>query len=97
MSAPLLRRIVSAGGGSAEAMIPDTLAFNQMLGVDEAKSMAAPQATIKLGIDFHQYWLRAREDGATDPMEAYSLWAAEVQRMLAHGEFLARYCPADAA
>ncbi len=27
------------------------------------------------GIDFHQYWLRAREDGASEPIEEYSLCA----------------------
>ncbi|WP_366930057.1 tryptophan halogenase family protein [uncultured Sphingomonas sp.] len=138
MNAPLLRRIVIVGGGSAgwmtaaalssllgpkdvaitlvesdaigtvgvgEATIPDILAFNRMLGVNEAEFMAATQATFKLGIefvdwgakgdryihpfgqhgvdmqgiDFHQYWLRAREDGATDPIEAYSLCAVAAQ------------------
>ncbi|WP_242116592.1 tryptophan halogenase family protein [Sphingomonas lacusdianchii] len=134
MSAPLLRRIVIVGGGSAgwmtaaalsslldpkdvaitlvesdaigtvgvgEATIPDILNFNRMLGVDEAEFMAATQATFKLGIefvdwgakgeryvhpfgqhgvdmqgiDFHQYWLRAREHGAPQPIEDYSLCA----------------------
>ena len=138
MNAPLLRRIVIVGGGSAgwmtaaalssllgpkdvaitlvesdaigtvgvgEATIPDILAFNRMLGVNEAEFMAATEATFKLGIefvdwgakgdryihpfgqhgvdmqgiDFHQYWLRAREDGATDPIEAYSLCAVAAQ------------------
>ncbi|HTG39768.1 tryptophan halogenase family protein [Sphingomonas sp.] len=31
------------------------------------------------GIDFHQYWLRARGEGATDPIEAYSLCAVAAQ------------------
>jgi tryptophan halogenase len=138
VNAPLLRRIVIVGGGSAgwmtaaalssllgpkdvaitlvesdaigtvgvgEATIPDILAFHRMLGVNEAEFMAATRATFKLGIefvdwgakgdryihpfgqhgvdmqgiDFHQYWLRAREDGATDPIEAYSLCAVAAQ------------------
>nr|WP_277923892.1 tryptophan halogenase family protein [Sphingomonas hankookensis] len=31
------------------------------------------------GIDFHQYWLRARDDGAREPIEAYSLCALAAQ------------------
>lgn len=138
MNAPLLRRIVIVGGGSAgwmtaaalssllgpqnvaitlvesdaigtvgvgEATIPDILNFNQMLGVSEAEFMAATQATFKLGIefvdwgakgdryihpfgqhgvdmqgiDFHQYWLRARAEGAAEPIETYSLSAMAAQ------------------
>jgi tryptophan halogenase len=91
--------------GVGEATIPDILAFNRMLGVNEAEFMAATQATFKLGIefvdwgrlgdryvhpfgqhgvdmqgiDFHQYWLRARAEGDAHPIEAYSLCAVAAQ------------------
>lgn len=42
--------------GVGEATIPTIVSFNMAVGADEAEFMAATQATIKLGIRFHDWW-----------------------------------------
>lgn len=81
--------------GVGESTIPPVLLFNNLLGIDEAKFMAATQATFKLGIQFDDWKREGESYFHSFGMTGKDHWSAGFQHFWLDGRTRGHQAPFD--